>query len=119
MEIWISRVLLAGVILSGTIILAGLVVFLVSGSAVGESLSDLVDRQRVAADLGAILRGIGRGDGTSLIQIGLFVLILTPVSRVAMSIVFFLREPDRVFAAITTVVLAILLAGLITAALTQ
>ena len=117
MELWISRMLLSGVILSATIILAGLVLYLVKGTG-GESLKGLVDQQKTAADFGAILRGIGRADGKSLIQLGLFVLILTPISRVAMSVFFFLRERDRVFVAITAVVLLVLLGGLIGSALT-
>ena len=119
MELWISRVLLFGVVLSGAIIFAGLALFLAKGSASGESLSDLVDQQKMALDFGAVLRGIGRADGKSLIQVGLFVLILTPISRVAMSLFFFLRERDRVFVAITAVVLCILLGGLIGSALSQ
>jgi uncharacterized membrane protein len=117
MELWISRVLLGGVVLAAAIILAGLALFLVKGTA-GESLSDLVDQQKAAVDFGSILRGIGGADGKSLIQLGLFVLILTPISRVAMSLFFFLRERDRVFVAITAVVLCILLGGLIGSALT-
>jgi len=117
MELWISRVLLGGVVLAAAIILAGLALFLVKGTA-GESLSDLVDQQKAAVDFGSILRGIGGADGKSLIQLGLFVLILTPISRVAMSLFFFLRERDRVFVAMTAVVLCILLGGLIGSALT-
>jgi uncharacterized membrane protein len=119
MERWISRGLMAGVVLSGLIILAGLALFLVKGAASGESLTTLVDQQKTAADFGAILRGIGRADGKSLIQLGLFVLILTPISRVAMSVFLFLLERDRVFVLITTTVLLVLLGGLIGAALTD
>ncbi len=119
MEMWISRGLLAGVVLSAAIILTGLALFLVRGPGGGESLKDLVTQQKTAADLGAILRGIGHGDGKSLIQLGLFVLILTPISRVALSVFFFLRERDRIFVIITTIVLLVLLGGLIGTALTS
>ncbi|MBE3110452.1 MAG: DUF1634 domain-containing protein [Acidobacteria bacterium] len=113
MEIWISRLLLSGVLLSAAIILAGFILFLLRGGIGGESLSDVVDRQKTAADFGMILRGISRADGKSLIQLGLLVLILTPISRVAMSVFFFLRERDRVFVATTAIVLCILVGGLI------
>jgi uncharacterized membrane protein len=119
METWISRGLLFGVVLSALIILAGLALFLVRGPGTGESLKALVDQQKTAADLGAILRGIGHGDGKSLIQLGLFILILTPISRVALSLFFFLKERDLVFVAITTVVLLVLLGGLVGTALTR
>ena len=118
MEFWISRVLLYGVLLAAAIILTGLTLFLLRGAIGGESLSGLVDQQKTGADLGSILRGAGGLDGKSLIQLGLLVLILTPISRVAMSLFFFLRERDRVFVAITAVVLCVLLGGLIGSALT-
>jgi uncharacterized membrane protein len=119
MELWISRVLLGGVMLAAAMILSGLALFLAKGQADVESLSKLVDQQRASANFGAILRGIGRGDGKSLMQLGLLALILTPISRVAMSFFFFLLERDRVFAWITAVVLLVLLGGLIGSALTQ
>ena len=72
----------------------------------------------MAANFGSMLRGIGRADGKSLIQLGLLALILTPISRVAMSLFLFLRERDRVFTLITAAVLCILLGGLIASALT-
>ena len=119
MELWISRILLGGVVLSGTVILAGLLTFLVKGSADNLSLKDLVDQQHMAPDFGAIIRGIGSADGESLIQVGLLILILTPIVRVAMSLFFFARERDRIYVAITATVLLILLSGLIGAALIQ
>jgi uncharacterized membrane protein len=118
MELWISRVLLYGVLLATAIILAGLALFLARGGGSGESLSGLVDQQKAAANFGSILRGVGRGDGKSLIQLGLLALILTPIARVAMSLFLFLREGDRVFVLITAAVLCVLLGGLIGSALT-
>ena len=118
MEIWISRVLLFGVLLASAITLAGLALFLVKGGGSGQSLSSLVDQQRAAANFGSILRGIARADGKSLIRLGLLALILTPIARVAMSLFLFLREGDRVFALITAAVLCILLGGLIGSAFT-
>jgi uncharacterized membrane protein len=119
MELWISRVLLYGVLLAGLITMIGLIVFVVRGGIGGESLSDLVDQQKHAASFGSILHGVAKLNGKSIIQLGLFVLILTPISRVAMSLFFFVRERDRVYVAITGIVLCILLGGLIGSALTS
>lgn len=46
--------------------------------------------------------------GLAIAQVGVLLLLLTPISRVALSIVGFLRERDWIFTAISTVVLAIL-----------
>jgi uncharacterized membrane protein len=118
MELWISRVLLFGVLLATAIILAGLTLFLAKGGGSGQSLSGLVDQQRMAANLGSILHSVLRADGKSIIRLGLLALILTPIARVAMSLFLFLREGDRVFTLITAAVLCILLGGLIASALT-
>jgi uncharacterized membrane protein len=53
--------------------------------------------------------GVVHLDGQAIIVLGLIVLILTPIIRVAVSIIAFAREGDRVYVAITTVVFLLLL----------
>jgi uncharacterized membrane protein len=53
-------------------------------------------------------------DPLALIQLGLFLLIATPVARVILSVAAFAVERDRVYVAITTLVLAILLYSIAT-----
>jgi uncharacterized membrane protein len=48
----------------------------------------------------------------AIAQLGLLTLLATPVARVAVSVVAFALERDRLYAAITTAVLLILLAGI-------
>ncbi|MDA8243889.1 MAG: DUF1634 domain-containing protein, partial [Elusimicrobia bacterium] len=48
-----------------------------------------------------------------LIQLGLLMLIATPIARVVFSVFGFLRERDWLYVAVTLVVLAILLYSLI------
>lgn len=47
--------------------------------------------------------------GRGLIQLGLILLIFTPIARVAFSLVVFLVERDRIYVAISALVLATLL----------
>ena len=58
-----------------------------------------------------ILSGIGEMNSRSWIQAGVIVLILTPVMRVVLSLFDFLRERDWLYAAITSVVLAVIIAN--------
>jgi uncharacterized membrane protein len=51
--------------------------------------------------------------GRGIIQLGLVLLIATPVARVAFSIWGFLAERDRMYAAFTAFVLAVLLYSLV------
>ena len=48
----------------------------------------------------------------SVIQLGLLLLIATPVARVAFSLLAFIRQRDRTYIVITTIVLALLLYSL-------
>jgi uncharacterized membrane protein len=50
-----------------------------------------------------------------IIQLGLLLLVLTPVARVAFSAVGFLFEGDRMYVVITLIVLAVLLYSLVQA----
>ena len=113
MEIWISHVLRFGVILAAAVILLGLVVFVVTTPSSGPtSLHQLLHSGEAPVSPHGIIRGVANGNATSLIQLGVLALILTPVTRVAMSIALFSAQRDGVFVLITSVVLAVLVAGL-------
>ncbi len=117
MELWISHVLRAGVTVSAAVIAVGLVLRLLQGPGPGQaaSLHDLQARgdHAIAIDPNLILTGVLHGRGSGIIQLGLLLLILTPITRVAMTMVLFLLQRDHVFTLVTLVVLAILILGLI------
>jgi uncharacterized membrane protein len=60
-----------------------------------------------------VVRSVGSLRGRSLIQLGLLLLIATPVARVAFSVWAFAREHDRTYVVVTLIVLAILLYSLV------
>jgi uncharacterized membrane protein len=62
--------------------------------------------------VGAALRAALTGDPRAIIQLGLVLLIGTPVARVALTLVAFVIQRDRLYVLLTTVVLALLLYGL-------
>jgi uncharacterized membrane protein len=59
------------------------------------------------------LRGAAHGDSASLIQTGLLVLIATPVARVVMLIVGFIRERRWLYVALSAIVLGALAVSLV------
>ena len=63
--------------------------------------------------LASVASGIARGDGQAIVAAGLALLILTPVMRVAISLVEFVRGRDRAYTWITAGVLAVLLVSLL------
>lgn len=101
-EIWISKTLRAGVVLSAVITGLGLILFVLTGNSgyPGESFP---------ASLVEILKGLFAFKPYAVILSGLFVLILTPVLRVGVSIITFLKEKDYLYAAITATVFVILI----------
>lgn len=56
-----------------------------------------------------VLLGAAQLRGQAIIMLGLLVLLLTPVARVAVSIFAFIYQRDRAFVAITSVVLTVLI----------
>jgi uncharacterized membrane protein len=109
----IGTLLRAGVLLSAAVVTAGGVAFLARH---GGDRSD----HRTFHGEPAELRGpVGvasdalAGDSRGLIQLGLLLLIATPVARVAFSVYAFARQRDRTYVAICLVVLAVLLYSLL------
>ena len=51
-------------------------------------------------------------DGPGLIQLGLLVLLATPVARVVLSVLAFALQRDRTYVVVTSIVLAVLLYSL-------
>jgi uncharacterized membrane protein len=103
-ELIISNVLRVGVLLSGAIIVVGVVAFYVRyGPAGGPARG-----RTFPHTLGAVGQGLAHGDPQAIITLGLLVLLATPFVRVAVSIVAFGLEHDWRYVAITTAVLMIL-----------
>jgi len=108
-ELALSTLLRAGVLLAAAFVLVGGVVYLFLH---GGERPDYAHFSAEAADLRSI-PGVARAAAhlrpQGLIQFGLLLLIATPIMRVAFSLVAFVRERDRIYVGLTAVVLGILL----------
>ena len=112
-DLAISRLLRIGVLLSIAVIAIGMIVTFVhhpsyfsSRPALGSLTSTSMHYPR---NLIGVLRGTIEGRGQAIISLGVLLLIATPVARVALSIVVFAIERDRLYVAITAAVLTLLL----------
>ncbi|HEX5369854.1 MAG TPA: DUF1634 domain-containing protein [Dehalococcoidia bacterium] len=115
MELWISHVLRWGVVMAAIVLLIGSAVFLVSGPAPRDphSFSQLVHKQYSnRSSVQAKVTGLKHLRGLEIVDLGLMLLILTPVIRVAMTFVLFFRLKDWKFTLVTAIVLSILLLGI-------
>jgi uncharacterized membrane protein len=111
-EIIVGILLRTGVIIAASVVLAGAVLYLSrhgheipnyrSFHGEPESLKNPVE----------IFRGVLQLDARAIIQLGLLLLIATPVARVLFSAIAFALERDAMYVVITLIVLAILLFSL-------
>jgi len=114
-EVLNSNLLRVGVLTSMALILVGLVLMFVHHPSYLRSAEAL---QRLTSPGAAfpqtfpdVVAGLREWHGQSVVVLGLLVLIVTPILRVALSIVLFALERDHAFVVITTAVLTILIAS--------
>jgi uncharacterized membrane protein len=109
----ISVVLRGGVGLSLLLVIAGTLLSFTHHPTYMHSAPDLGQLTKPGAEFPHTLRGVMAGlrewHGQALVVVGLLVLVATPVARVAISILLFMIQKDRMFVIITTLVLALLL----------
>jgi len=101
----VGRLLWWGVALSAVVVLAGGVWHLAANHAAPANY-------RVFRHTAWSIRSLPPPE--ALILAGLLLLIATPVARVAFALIAFALERDRIFVAISLVVLAVLVVGLVT-----
>jgi len=108
----IAELLIAGVFLSAGIVLAGGIIYLIHYGHSTPSYNVFRGEPETLRSIRAILRYAFALHGRGIIQLGLLILIATPVARVAFSIVGFAAEGDRMYMVFTSIVLLILLYSL-------
>lgn len=119
LETIIGRLLQIGVLASAATVLAGGALYLVqnhSGHVDYRNFVPLGSSAPGSANLltlSGIVRSAIHFDSLGLIQFGLLLLIATPVARVALAVVGFALERDRLYTVVSLIVLLILAFSLI------
>jgi len=111
-EIVIGNLLRIGVITAASIVLFGGIIYLFRHGLVS---ADYKIFQRVPYDLcnvRGILKSAFSFHGRGFIQLGLLLLIATPIARVALSIFAFARKRDTLYIIVTSIVFVILIYSL-------
>ncbi|MGB7437696.1 MAG: DUF1634 domain-containing protein [Candidatus Acidiferrum sp.] len=115
MERSISVLLRAGVLLAALVVLLGGIFFLAHQGGTHPDYQAFRGEPAELRNPVLIFRSALSGNPRGVIQFGLLLLILTPIARVAFSVVAFARERDRMYVVMTLIVLAVLLYSLIAA----
>lgn len=113
LEQWIGNLLRIGVFVAAAVVLIGGVMFL------AQHRSDHADYRSFHAETNAfrsvtgVMKDAAALDSRGIIQLGLLLLIFTPIARVIFSAVGFAVERDYLYVALTLVVLGVLLYSLL------
>jgi uncharacterized membrane protein len=110
----VSLVLRGGVLIAACVATIGTVVYLAHHGAQPVDYRHFVGVPAGVRSIGAIIAGVGTLQGQAIMAFGLLLLVATPISRVALLVVTFLLEHDRLYVAVSTFVLAVLLVSILT-----
>ena len=113
LERMVSVLLKSGVLVSGGVVLAGGVLYMFRHGGELASYQDFHGAPSIDRIVPQIVHGAVQLRARSVIQVGVLLLIFTPVARVVLSMVGFAMEKDRTFVTISAIVLAVLLFSLI------
>ena len=108
LEAVIGNLLRAGVVIAAAVTSIGGVIYLAHS---GQTLAHYRVFQGEPADLRhvkGVLSDASSGDGPGIMQLGLLLLIATPVARVAFSLAAFAVQRDRLYVVVTLIVLGVL-----------
>jgi uncharacterized membrane protein len=111
-EQMIGRILQIGVLVSAIVVIVGGIGLLVRYGRSPANFQVFRPESSETSTLGGIIRGAAARDSRAIVQLGLVLLIATPVVRVALTVGAFWRQRDRLYVAITLFVLVLLVYGL-------
>lgn len=111
-EVAIGYLLRAGTLLSAAVVVAGGIVLLLRHPTAVPNYATFHGEPAALRTFRGILAAAFSFQGRGIVQLGLLVLIATPVARVAFSVAAFAVEHDRLYVIVTLIVLGVLLFSL-------
>ncbi len=108
MDRFIGGLLRAGVLLATAFILAGEALYVARHGAARPDHHAFTGEPRALRGVSGIAREVVALNARAVVQLGLLLLVATPVARVAFSAFAFAAQRDRAFVLITLFVLAVL-----------
>ena len=113
MELALAMLLRAGVLLAAALVLAGGLLYLVRDGGLRPHYGQFTGEPGNLQHPGGVLTAALHLQPLGLIQLGVLVLLVTPVVRVAFSLLAFAREKDLTYVGMTAVVLLVLVLSLL------
>lgn len=113
LERMIAGLLRAGVLLSALIVLVGGAWWLAGTGRAAPAYDRFHSEPDQLRHVSALLKSLSQPTPESVIELGLLLLILTPIARVALAWLAFVQQRDWTYVALTSVVLGILIYTLV------
>jgi uncharacterized membrane protein len=112
-EVILGNLLRIGVLVSAAVVLLGASIYLSRHAHEPADYRVFRGEPSEYRTISGVIQSVINGRGQGIIQLGLLLLIATPIARVAFSVVGFAIERDHLYVAFTLIVLAVLLYSLL------
>lgn len=113
MESIMGLLLRIGVVFASTVVAAGGVFYLQDHAGQHVDYRTFVAHPLSLRRPAELAGGIARGEADAIVELGILLLVATPIARVVFAAVGFAIERDRLYVAISLTVLAVLLYGML------
>ncbi|UWZ81763.1 DUF1634 domain-containing protein [Occallatibacter riparius] len=113
LETIMGNLLRVGVLLAAGLVTIGALVYLAQHYAGHISFHNFIEESADLRTVGGIFKLATQFNSLGLIQFGLLLLIATPVARVVFAVIGFALERDRLYVAVSAIVLVILVISLL------
>jgi uncharacterized membrane protein len=112
MEWWIGRLLQVGVFLAAAVVLVGGIAYLITHTGPAPDYSVFRGEPASLTSAVGVVQDAFSLSSRGVIQLGVLLLVATPIARVIFSLFTFLWERDWTYVVVTMIVLAVLLYAL-------
>ncbi|HET7896187.1 MAG TPA: DUF1634 domain-containing protein [Flavisolibacter sp.] len=109
LELLMGNLLRYGVLASLVVVLIGAVFYLLQHGGEQPSYRQFVGEPKRLTEIKQVWQTALQGRGRSIIQLGLFILMATPVARIVFSVIGYILERDWLYIVITLLVLGVIL----------
>ena len=108
MEIAIGKMLRIGVSVAAAIVFVGWVLYLVQAHGAAPDYRHFHGKPILLRNIGRTIDGVLALDSRSILEIGILLLIATPVGRVIFCVIDFALQKDKLYVLVSSLVLAVL-----------
>jgi uncharacterized membrane protein len=113
MEAMMGRLLQIGVLFASAVVFIGGVLYVHAHSTNPVNYRTFTSEPANLRHTAQFFGLVATGDGAAIIQLGILLLIATPIARVVFAVIGFTIERDRLYVLISLIVLAVLMLGLL------